>query len=103
MNSAGQSEKPHKIAHKIDGAETIQPVRLPLDMVSLVDALKNILDRVYSGIIFCDKDSRILFMNRFYASLLKADQEEAVGKHIKTYFPSSRLPVVLETGQAETG
>jgi len=84
-------------------AETIEPVRLPLDMGSLVEAFKHILDRVYSGIIFCDKDSRILFMNRFYASLLKTDQKEAVGKHIKTYFPSSRLPVVLETGQAELG
>ncbi len=99
MNSTGRSEKPHKIY----GAEAIQPVRLPLDLVSLVEAFKHILDRVYSGIIFCDKDSRILFMNRFYASLLKTDPEEAVGKHIKTYFPSSRLPVVLETGQAELG
>ena len=42
-------------------------------------------------------------MNRFYASLLKTDREEAVGKHIKAYFPLSRLPVVLETGQAELG
>jgi transcriptional regulator with PAS, ATPase and Fis domain len=42
-------------------------------------------------------------MNRFYASLLKTDREEAVGKHIKEYFPLSRLPVVLETGQAELG
>jgi len=91
---------------KIDkrrGDETMAPVQLPLDMGSLVEAFKHILDRVYSGIIFCDKDSRILFMNRFYASLLKADREEAVGKHIKEYFPSSRLPVVLETGQAELG
>ena len=99
MNSIKRSEKPDKV----HGAEAIQPVRLPLDLVSLVEAFKHILDRVYSGIILCDKDSRILFMNRFYASLLKADPEEAVGKHIKTYFPSSRLPVVLETGQAELG
>ena len=99
MNSAERSEKPDTRY----GAQIIPPVRLPLDMVSLVEAFKHILDRVYSGIIFCDKDSRILFMNRFYASLLKADQEEAVGKHIKAYFPLSRLPVVLETGQAELG
>ncbi len=99
MSSTERSEK----SHSRYSAETIQPVRLPLDMPSLVEAFKHILDRVYSGIIFCDKDSRILFMNRFYASLLKADPEEAVGKHIKTYFPLSRLPVVLETGQAELG
>jgi transcriptional regulator with PAS, ATPase and Fis domain len=99
MNSAGRSKKPDTRY----GAQTIPPVRLPLDMGSLVEAFKHILDRVYSGIIFCDKDSRILFMNRFYASLLNADQEEAVGKHIKAYFPLSRLPLVLETGQAELG
>ncbi|MCF8129858.1 MAG: sigma 54-interacting transcriptional regulator [Deltaproteobacteria bacterium] len=99
MNSVEPSEKsPMRY-----NAETIEPVRLPFDMGSLVEAFKHILNRVYSGIIFCDKDSRILFMNRFYASLLKADPEEAVGKHIKAYFPSSRLPVVLETGQAELG
>ncbi len=83
--------------------ETIAPVQLPLDMVSLVEAFKHILDRVYSGIIFCDKDSKILFMNRFYASLLKTDRNKAIGKHIREYFPASRLPVVIETGQAELG
>ena len=99
MNSAERTEKPDT---RYD-VQTIPPVRLPLDMGSLVEAFKHILDRVYSGIIFCDKDSRILFMNRFYASLLKTDREEAVGKHIKAYFPLSRLPLVLETGQAELG
>jgi transcriptional regulator with PAS, ATPase and Fis domain len=83
--------------------ETTTPVQVPVDLESLVKTFRHILDRVYSGIIFCDKDSRILFMNRFYASLLRADREKAVGQHIKEYFPSSRLPVVLETGQAELG
>ena len=99
MNSAERPEKPDTPY----AAQTIPPVRFPLDMGSLAEAFKYILDRVYSGIIFCDKDSKILFMNRFYASLLKADREAAVGKHIKEYFPLSRLPVVLETGQAELG
>ncbi|MCP4575792.1 MAG: hypothetical protein GY846_05870, partial [Deltaproteobacteria bacterium] len=63
------TEQPDKIDARYV-AETIAPVRLPLDMGSLVEAFKHILDRVYSGIIFCDKDSKILFMNRFYASLL---------------------------------
>ena len=99
MDVTDRSENPDSLY----GPETIAPVQLPLDLESLVEAFRQILDRVYSGIIFCDKDSRILFMNRFYASLLKTDRETAVGKHIKAYFPSSRLPVVLETGQAELG
>ena len=99
MDLMDRSEKPDKRY----GLQTISPVPLPVDLESLVETFKHILDRVYSGIILCDKDSKILFMNRFYASLLKADRKNAVGKHINAYFPSSRLPVVLETGQAELG
>ena len=46
MNSAERTEKPDT---RYD-VQTIPPVRLPLDMGSLVEAFKHILDRVYSGI-----------------------------------------------------
>ena len=70
-------------------------------MKELVQAFELLLDDVYSGIILCDKDARILFMNKFYADLLGTDKEKAIGKHIKTYFPHSRLPSVVETGEME--
>ncbi len=75
--------------------------KLFFSMKELVQGFELLLDDVYSGIILCDKDSRILFMNKFYADLLGTDQKKAVGKHIKTFFPQSRLPSVVETGEME--
>ena len=62
------------------------------EVVGLVEFLGLVLDNVYSGIIVCDPDCRIIFMNKVYSELLKADRDEAVGKHIQgRYFPNSRL------------
>jgi transcriptional regulator with PAS, ATPase and Fis domain len=77
--------------------------RLVRELEDLVEALRMILDNAYSGIILCDRDSRVLYMNRFYADLLKTNKDEALGKHIKDFFPASRLPGVLETGEMELG
>jgi len=73
------------------------------ELEDLVEALRLVMDNVYSGIIVCNKDSKILYMNRFYADLLKADREQAIGKHIKEFFPESRLPEVLMSGEMEIG
>ncbi|PKN65234.1 MAG: sigma-54-dependent Fis family transcriptional regulator [Deltaproteobacteria bacterium HGW-Deltaproteobacteria-15] len=73
------------------------------DLEDLVEALRIVLDNVYSGIIVVDKDSKILYMNRFYSDLLKTDREEALGKHIKEFFPESRLPGILRSGEMELG
>lgn len=69
----------------------------------LVDALELILNNVYSGIIFCDRECNIIFMNRVYAELLGVDRNEVVGKSISEFFPDSRLPLVLRSGKAELG
>ena len=73
------------------------------DIIELNDLLELILNNVYSGIIFCDSESRILFMNQVYADLLGTDRAKAVGRHITDFFPSSRLPAVLQKGRAELG
>ncbi|MEW6665299.1 MAG: sigma 54-interacting transcriptional regulator [Thermodesulfobacteriota bacterium] len=73
------------------------------NLVDLVEALRLVLDNVYSGVIVCDRDSKILYMNRFYSDLLKTTPEKALGKHITKYFPESRLPGVLQTGEMELG
>jgi PAS domain S-box-containing protein len=73
------------------------------ELEDLVETLRLVLDNVHSGIIVCNKESKILYMNRFYADLLKAHREEALGKHIKEFFPESRLPEVLQSGEMELG
>jgi transcriptional regulator with PAS, ATPase and Fis domain len=73
------------------------------DLGGLVDFLSLVLDNVYSGIIVCDTDCRIVFMNRVYADLLGTDPRQAVGDSLNKYFPNSRMPQVLTTGRSELG
>jgi transcriptional regulator with PAS, ATPase and Fis domain len=75
----------------------------PQEVLSLVEFLGLVLDNVYSGIIVCDLDCRIIFMNQVYADLLKVDRKQVLGKHIKEYFPYSRLSHVLKSGLPELG
>ena len=76
---------------------------VPGDMLQLVDFLGMILDNVYSGIIVCDRNCRILFMNSVYGQLLGVDPRESVGKHIEEFFPNSRLSKVVSSGVPELG
>ena len=69
----------------------------------LAESLELILNNVYSGIIFCDKECKIIFMNTVYADLLGVDRKEAEGKSINEFFPNSRLPSVLSRGRPELG
>lgn len=75
---------------------------VPGDMLQL-DFLGMILDNVYSGIIVCDRNCRILFMNSVYGELLGVNPKEVVGKHIEEYFPHSRLSKVVSSGIPELG
>ncbi len=73
------------------------------DTKHVVDFLELVLDNVYSGIIVCDLDGTVVYMNQVYAELLGVDRQEAVGNTIQTYFPSSRLRKVMKKGTAELG
>jgi len=67
------------------------------------DLFELILNNVYSGIIFCDKNAKVVFMNRVYADLLGVDRHKSVGRHITNFFPRSRIPNVIEKGWTELG
>lgn len=62
-----------------------------------------ILNSIPSGIIYCDKDNKIRFINRTYAEYLGVSQQEVIGKHIKSYIPATRISHVLKTGESELG
>ena len=62
-----------------------------------------ILNSIPSGIIFCDRDNKIRFINRTYAEYLGVNQDEVIGKHIKHYIPATRISHVLKTGESELG
>jgi transcriptional regulator with PAS, ATPase and Fis domain len=90
--------------HDVCGAD-IGPIQLEqqMEMLKSLEFLGMVLDNVYSGIIVCDRSCRILFMNKVYGELLKTDPKQAIGKHIKEYFPHSRLAGVLISGTPELG
>ncbi len=72
-------------------------------MALLDDVPETILDSLPSGIIFCDREGRIRFINRTYADYLGVIQSEVIGKPITDYIPGSRIHHVLETGEPELG
>ncbi len=84
-------------------ASAIQGLSHVAELGGLVDFLALVLDNVYSGIIVCDTDCRIVFMNRVYGELLGIDPRLAVGDALNKYFPHSRMPQVLSSGQSELG
>ena len=73
------------------------------EMIVMDDIPKTILDSLPSGIIFCDRDGKIRFINRTYADYLGVIQDEVIGKPLTEYIPGSRIHNVLETGQPELG
>jgi transcriptional regulator with PAS, ATPase and Fis domain len=80
-------------------------------MVSTLPALARIeesipeliLQNIPTGLIFCDTDCIIRFINKTYAEYLEVDPEEATGRPITELIPDSRLRLVMASGQAEMG
>ncbi len=73
------------------------------ELGDFINLMEMVMDNAYVGLIFCDADGIIRFMNRLYEDLLKIKREKAYGKHITEYFPDSRLPVVIKTAKQEVG
>lgn len=62
-----------------------------------------ILNNIPIGIIFCDTDCIIRFINDTYSEYLGLDAAEVVGRLITDFIPDSRLRFVMKSGQAEMG
>lgn len=73
------------------------------EISNITNITEVILDNLPSGIIFCDTDCNILFINKTYADYIGVNQEEVIGKSILDYIPASRIRHVLETGEPELG
>ncbi len=71
--------------------------------LTAANVFESILNSLPSGIIFCDNDCRIRFINRTYADYLGVSQDEVIGRPITDYIAGSRVPNVVETGQPELG
>jgi len=65
--------------------------------------LEHILDALPVGIMFCDKDCRIRFINKEYAELLGKPEQDILGRDVTELIPKSRIPSVLDSGHDEMG
>ena len=70
---------------------------------SLENLAESILDSVPMGVIFCDRDCIIRFMNETYARYLGISKSDAVGRPITDLIPDSRASIVMKNGLAEMG
>ncbi len=62
-----------------------------------------ILASLPMGVLFCDMDGVIRFVNKAYSDLLGQRPEELLGRDITDIIPHSRARVVLRDGRAEMG
>lgn len=70
---------------------------------SLENLAESILDSVPMGVIFCDRDCVIRFVNETYARYLGVSKGEAVGRPITDLIPDSRASIVMQNCLAEMG
>lgn len=62
-----------------------------------------ILDSLPMGVLFCDMDYVIRFVNKAYADLLGQRPEALLGQNITKVIPHSRAAIVLRDGRPEMG
>lgn len=87
----------------INGGQMFFDFETPDWSPHLLNFLELILNNIYSGIIVCNRDTRIIFANEVYANLLKTDRKKILGRKIEDFFPASRLGRVIASGKAELG
>jgi PAS domain S-box-containing protein len=62
-----------------------------------------VLENSHVGIVVCDSNGIIRYMNQRYAETYNLDRFEALGNHITTYFPNAQIPRIAKTGKADVG
>jgi transcriptional regulator with PAS, ATPase and Fis domain len=70
---------------------------------SLENIPECILDAMPLGVLFCDCDGIVRYINSTYAHYLGIQKEQAVSQHITNLIPDSRASTVMHNGIAEMG
>lgn len=63
--------------------------------------LEVILDAIHEGMVAIDRQGIVIQINPAAAEMLGTNKEQALGRPVGHVIPSSQLPRVLETGEAE--
>lgn len=73
----------------------------PEEIARLLEERVAIFQAIGEGVIAVDNNSRITIANNEALRIIGKSSEEIIGRHIKEIIPNSRLPEVIETGQAQ--
>jgi transcriptional regulator with PAS, ATPase and Fis domain len=65
------------------------------------DFFKKIVDSLQIGVIVCNAEGIIVYINDTYARFLKIDPAVEIGKHVTEVIDNTRLHIVAKTGQME--
>jgi transcriptional regulator with PAS, ATPase and Fis domain len=60
-----------------------------------------LLDNIPIGVLFCDCDNIVRYINKTYAGYLQIEREDALGRPITDLIPTSRAQVVIKSGVPE--
>lgn len=81
------------------GENTEDPNSKINELKQSLEALKDILDIAYQGIVLVDKDARIVKWN--YEKLMGIKEKDVLGKPVEEVIENTRLHVVVKTGKSE--
>jgi PAS domain S-box-containing protein len=73
----------------------------PLEIAFATRQQAAILEAIREGIIAIDAKDRIVSCNREAKKILMMEDQDLVGRDVRTVFPSTRLPDVLRNGEAQ--
>lgn len=71
------------------------------------DAMANLkslaLDHSQVGVVVCDAEGFIRYMNDRYGEIYNINKHEAIGQHITDYFINAQIPRVAKSGKPDVG
>lgn len=67
----------------------------------LKSTLETAIESIFEGIVVVDKKGFITMLNRAYGAFLGVDPHQAIGKHVTTIIPNTRMHIVAQEGKTE--
>lgn len=68
---------------------------------NFIDLFMHVFETVPIPMVIVDSQKRIQLLNKAYANFLKRESKDVIGKDIDNVITNSRIPIVLQTGEAE--
>lgn len=65
--------------------------------------VNSLLESLRQGVLICDRQGRVVYMNEAYAAFTGQDPEAAKGRKITELRAGARVPEVLKSGKAVEG